>query len=69
MKVKKLIKRVLKDEYVSITYKHKQVYVGMAGDLKDEMILNREIKYVYADRFRIQNKSELGLAIGLKKNK
>lgn len=66
MKVKKLIKRVLKGEYVSITYKHKEVYVGMAGELQDEKVLNSKIKYFYADRCKIQNKFELCLAIELK---
>lgn len=69
MKVKKLIKKTFKDEYVSITYKHKDVYVGLAGELKDEKILNRKIKYAYADRISINDKSELCLAIGLKKEK
>ena len=66
MKVKKLVKRTLKDEYVSITHKHKEIYVGMAGKLQDEKVLNSKIKYLFADRFKIQNRFELCLAIELK---
>ena len=49
MKVKKLIKHILKDNYVSIVQKKKEIFVDSVENLKDEKILNSKVKYYYTD--------------------
>lgn len=66
MKVRKMIKHVLKDNYVSIIHKREQIFIGTVEELTDEKILNSKIKHIYTDEFSVPNKFNSCLVIGIK---